>query len=122
MGADYTYAGSASYGRLNDELKGIAELFGGKCITERENYDTGSPFVKPIGYFMEGPLKYEMPEGTPDAVVKWLNDPYEFYSYRKIKEVYNFLKTKWTEVEKISDQIAYELKCLVECEEEWELH
>lgn len=121
MGADFRYAGSASYGRLNDELKGIVELFGGKCISEREDYDTGSPFLKPLGYFMEEPLKYEMPEGTPEIVVKWINEPYETYPYEDIKQVYDFLKPRWKEVQEISQDITYELEHLVLYKEEWYL-
>ena len=121
MGADFRYAGSASYGRLNDELKGIVELFGGKMVGEREDYDTGTPFVKPLGYFMEEPLKYEMPEGTPEIFVKWVNEPYESYPYKDIKQVYDFLKSKWEEVQKISHDITYELENLVLDKEEWYL-
>ena len=36
MGMDYIYAGSVSYPRFNDEVKGIVELFGGKMVTNRK--------------------------------------------------------------------------------------
>ena len=73
MGMDYRYAGSASYPRFNDEVKGIVELFGGKMVTDRKPQEECTL----IEYFMEKPLKYSFPEGTNKVFMKWANDPFE---------------------------------------------
>jgi len=118
MGMDYKFCGSATYPRFNDELKGIVELFGGKIITNRKPKEQCSM----VEYFMEEPLKYEMPEGTPASVIKWVNHPYaEDFTVEETKEIYNFLHIKWRKVEAISGQIAEELRCCVLEEEPWEI-
>lgn len=117
MGMDYRYAGSASYPRFNDEIKGIVELFGGRMTTNRKPQEE----CNMIEYFMEKPLEYEMPEGTPKIIVKWVNEPFEDYSSKEVREIYKFLEPKWDKVEEISDQIAYELQTLVEYFEGWSI-
>lgn len=108
MGMDYIYAGSASYPRFNDEVKGIVELFGGKMVTNRKPQEE----CNIIEYFMEKPLKYSFPDGTNKIFMKWANDPFESLTEKETKELINFMKPKWEEARKISDQIIYELECL----------
>ena len=103
------FAGSASYPRFNDEMKGIVELFGGKMTSERKPQEECTV----IEYFMEEPLKYTMPEGTPKIIIKWVNDPYDCFTAKETKEIYEFIKTKEDEATKISDQIVSELQCCV---------
>ena len=118
MGMDYRSVGSASYPRFNDELKGIVELFGGKMVTNRKPKEQCTM----VEYFMEEPLRYEMPEGTPASVIKWVNNPYaEDFTAEETKEIYNFLKPKWNKVKAISGQIAEELRCCVYDETNWSI-
>ncbi|MDT3387946.1 MAG: hypothetical protein LIR46_09340 [Bacteroidota bacterium] len=116
MGMSYVYAGSASYPRFNDELRRIVELFGGKVISEQQEPKSMSEF------FMAGPLKYEMPEGTPEAFVKFVNDPYRYHSFEDTKAIVEFMAPKWKEAEAISWQITEELRSCVENEEGWEIY
>ena len=118
MGMDYTYAGSASYPRFNNEIKGIVELFGGRMISDRKPPEACTM----VEYFMEKPLKYEMPEGTPKTFIDWVNNPYEWFSNKKVKEIYEFLKPKIAEVKEISDQIVYELESIIECGDSWQIY
>ena len=115
MGMDYRYAGSSSYPRFNDEIKGIVELFGGKMTTARKPENE----CNLVEYFMEAPLSYEMPEGTPEVFTRWVNNPYDELNEEDTKAVYNILKTKMAEVEKISNQIAYEFNCLHDYGNNW---
>ena len=118
MGMDYKYAGSASYPRFNDEVEGIAKLFGAQTITNRKPQEECTM----LEYFMEDPLEYKFPDGTPDILVKWANDPYnENFTKGETKELYDILKTKWDEVKRISNQIAYELETCVACYEAWDI-
>lgn len=118
MGMDYRFAGSASYPRFNDEVKGIVKLFKGKMVTNRKPQEECTI----TEYFMEKPLNYTFPKGTPMVFMKWANNPYEDLSEKETKELYNFLKPKWKNVEKISHQIAYELETLVDTNWSWSIH
>jgi len=117
MGMDFQYAGSASYPRFNDEIKGIVELFGGKMITNRKPQEE----CNLIEYFMEKPLKYEFPENLPESFKKWANDPFECkLTSEETKEIWEMLNTKREQVEEISSQILYEFDCLCKGnDEEW---
>lgn len=105
MGMDYKFAGSASYPRFNSELKAVVELFGGKMETKRKPQEECTM----LEYFMEEPLKYSFPEGTPKVLCKWANKPYDGLTVAETEELYSILKTKWDEVKTASEQIAYEL-------------
>ena len=117
MGMDYIFAGSASYPRFNDEMKGIVELFGGKMVSERKPQEECTI----IEYFMEKPLKYTMPEGTPETIIKWVNDPYDNFTSKETKEIYEFIKTKEDEATEISNQIVSELQCCVSSRIGWSI-
>ena len=65
-----------------------------------------------LEYFMEEPLKYSFPEGTPEVLCKWANKPYDELTVAETEELYSILKTKWDEVEKASEQIVYEFERL----------
>lgn len=98
MGMDYQFAGSASYPRFNDELKAVIELFSGKMETSRKHKDECA--------------KYAFPEGTAKVLCKWANKPYDELTVAETEKLYSILKTKWNEVEAVSEQIAYEFDCL----------
>lgn len=117
MGMDYRFAGSASYPRFNDEVKAIVELFGGKMQTNRKPREECTM----VEYFMEEPLKYTFPEGTPEVLSKWANDPYSDLTVKETQELYSVLKTKWKKVEKASDQIAEELSILHSGRMKWHI-
>ena len=117
MGMDYKYCGSASYPRFNDEVKGIVELFGGKMITNRKPKEQCTM----VEYFMEEPLKYDFPKGTPEVFIKWANNPYGKFTRKETKEIYNFIKSKKRLAEKISHQIIGEFECCVEDNCAWKI-
>lgn len=118
MGMDFRYAGSASYPRFNDEMKKIVELFGGEMTSKRKPQEECTI----VEYFMEEPLEYKMPEGTPDYFIKFVNDPYaEDFTVKETKEIFEFIKPKLEEVRVISSQIVSELETLVENEEPWDI-
>ena len=117
MGMDYKYCGSASYPRFNNELKGIVELFGGKVITNRKPQNECTM----VEYFMEEPLKYEMPEGTPEVFVNWINNPYKHLCYTKVKKIYTFMEPKIDEARDISYQIIGELESCIACKDSWDI-
>lgn len=115
MGMDYQFAGSASYPRFNDELKAVVELFGGKMQTNRKPHEDCTL----IEYFMEKPLEYVFPEGTPKVLWKWANNPYDDLTVDETEELYSILKTKWKKVKKASEQIAQEFTILHSLKSNW---
>ena len=116
MGMDYMYAGSASYPRFNDELRRIVELFGGKVISEQPEPKSMSEF------FMAGPLKYELPEDTPEVFINFVNNPYQSLSPEDTKAIVEFMAPKWKDAEAISWQITEELRSCVEDETGWGIY
>ncbi len=117
MGMDYQFVGSATYPRFNDEVKGIVELFGGKMITNRRPKEECTM----VQYFMEKPLRYKFLYNTPFVFKKWANDPYGEFTLKETKKIYEFLKTKEKEVERISKQILKEFEYCVMYNEPWQI-
>jgi len=117
MGMDYQFAGSASYPRFNDEVKGIVELFGGKLNMYRKPKEKCTM----VEYFMEEPLKYKYPHNFPFVLKKWANDPYGKFTAKETKKIYKVLLTKEEEVKNISGQILEEFKCCVIYNEAWQI-
>lgn len=118
MGMDYVFAGSASYPRFNNELEEIVKIFGGKTITNRKPKEQ----CDMIEYFMEEPLDYALPKGTPNVFIKWSNDPYSDLTSSETKDLFNFMKPEWNKVKNVSHQIADELESLVDYNMGWSIN
>lgn len=98
MGMDYSYAGSASYSRFDEELCAIAEVLGG-VLTEQ--------------------TKFVFPEGTNETIVKWFNNIYgDDFTVEETKTIWEYI-SKHPEIDEISHQIWYELKTCVELNDAW---
>lgn len=116
MGMDYMYAGSASYPRFDEELTAVAKLFGGEPTEHlKEKIDTEPKTI--CDYFF-GTLssmelddkKFVFPENTNPVLVKWFNNPYGDFNFEETKIIWDILKYKHDEIEKVSSQIWQELK------------
>lgn len=128
MGMDYTYSGSASYPRFNEELAKVAEIFGGIPTKEFKEKLESDMFSIPICYrfswLQHGESmfpKFVFPDytGIVDAVlVKWFNDVYGVFTPEETKMVWDYI-SQHPEIETISSQIYHELQQCVENEEEW---
>lgn len=99
MGMDYSYAGSASYPRFNEELCAVAEIFGGVKV--------GAVFDFPIG--------------TNETLVKWFNNIYGDFTCEETKAVWE-LVSEHPEIKEISHQIWRELEAVVEFGEAWYIY
>lgn len=103
MGMDYSYAGSASYPRFNEELYAVAKVLGG---TKERCEATGK-------------LKFVFPDGTNEILVRWFNNIYgEDFTEEETKIIWECIKN-YPEIVEISYQIWYELKTLVDYNEAW---
>lgn len=128
MGMDFQYAGSASYPRFDEELTAIAKLFGAE-LTEhlKEKIDTEP---KTICDYWFGTLssmnsddkKFIFPENTNPVLVKWFNNPYGDFNFEETKTIWDILKYKHDEIEKISPQIWQELKYCREYGHPWYIY
>ena len=98
MGMEYTYAGSASYSRFNEELSAVAEIFNGVQIGTRE---------------------FNFPKETDETLVKWFNNIYYHrFSPEETKMIWKLIK-EHPEIEELSNQIWYELESCISCGDSW---
>ena len=125
MGMDYSYAGSASYPRFDEELCAVAEVFGG-IQTEHLKERKATENERPCGYWFgflssdySNEVKFIFPDGTNEILVKWFNNIYgEDFTEEETKIIWECIKNH-PEIDEISHQIWYELKTLVDCNEAW---
>lgn len=129
MGMDYQYAGSASYPRFDREIKEIISLFGGQESIElqkRKATENDRLFGYCFGYMSSAPLnmeKYIFPKNVNPTLVKWFNNLYgDNITKEETAVVFNELNKYKDEIEKISDQLLYELECLVKNDESWYIY
>ena len=125
MGVDYTYAGSASYTRFDEEITAVAEILGGRLnsyysglLEAVDKYKLSNPNT----FFPFGILnvtskdrasdKYEFLSNFDPIVSDWLNHPYKIQSVEDTKHIWNII-SKYPDIEFVSHQIWYELKNLV---------
>ena len=101
MDMDYVWSGSASYPRFHQELTDVAELFGG---------------VNRIRYPW-----FIFPPETNDILVKWFNLPYEDFTAKETKIIWEEVR-QHPEIKEISWQIWNELEKCVEFEDRWYIY
>ena len=100
MGMDYGYAGSATYSRFFNELRAVANVFGG---IETENLQE----------------RFVFPKGTNEILVRWFNNIYgEDFTVEETKVVWECV-LQHPEIKNISRQIWCELEMLDLEEEAW---
>ena len=124
---NYVYAGSASYPRFDRELCAVAEVFGG-IKTEHLKDQELTEFEKPLGYWFgflssdnSDVPKFIFPKDTDEILVKWFNNIYSFFNKNETKMIWDQV-SKHPEIEEISNQIWYELKSCVECDDSWYIY
>lgn len=126
MGMDYIYAGSASYPRFDDEMCEIARVFSGvECEEIRSRREEAFKRCPKNAFIVDYRVKSDMPRftfpnGTDPVIVKWINDPYAYLSYKDTKSVWRAV-SKHPEIKDISPQIWKELKLLVKYREGWSI-
>lgn len=126
MGMDYQYAGSASYPRFDEELCGVAAVFGGiksEHLKEREATipkDSVSYWFGTISGDNSKLQKFIFPEDTDATLVRWFNDIYGDFTTEETEIVWNHIK-QHPEIQKISRQIWYELESLWEFDDCWDI-
>lgn len=119
MGMDYKFAGSSSYSRFEDEIREVVKLFYGISLVELPD-DTDKVFY-PFGYInyiSDSSDKFEFPQGTNEAVIKWLNHPYDERTPDETKCIWDAVKGFG---DKVPVKIYCELKSLVECGMGWDI-
>lgn len=124
---DYRYAGSASYPRFDSELTAIAKLFGGELTEDLKEKINTEP--KTIYDYWFGTLssmepddkKFIFPENTNPVLVKWFNNPYDYFSFKETKIIWDNIKPYAEKIKALSEQIFEELECCVECLQGWHI-
>lgn len=126
MGMGYRHAGSASYPRFEDELRLVAAALGCR-ETERLGELRKASEEKPFGYWfgcMYGDdahrAKFDVPDGLPEAVARWLNDPYGRRTPEETREIWSAVSAR-PGIEKLSPQMWSELRYLAGRGEGWEI-
>lgn len=126
MGMCYQYAGSASYPRFESELRQIAKTLGcqeTKHITELEDISKRKPFGYWFGIFAnddgESP-KFNVPDTLPEAVAKWINNPYDARTPNDTMQIWNTVSLH-PEIQDFAGQIWSELQQLAECHAGWNI-
>lgn len=126
MGMSYQYAGSASYPRFENEIRLVANALG--CAeTDRIPELEGQAAAKPLGRWFgamygagtEKPM-FQVPDGLPPAVGKWLNSPYAGLTPAETESVWNEIK-KHARIQAFSPQIWSELEWLARWHEGWDI-
>lgn len=129
MGMDYTFAGSASYPRFDEELCKIAEFFGGvKSLELKEKEQDVKNNGGILDYWFslssydESKLpKFIFPEGTNTTLVMWFNNIYfHFFTIHQTEIVWECI-SQHPEIKEISPQIWYELESCVKCNSPWHI-
>ena len=125
---DFQYAGSASYPRFDEELTAVANIFGGK-LNERSIKRKETENERPFGYWFgflssddPNESKFIFPANTNEILVKWFNNPYGDFNFEETKTIWDILKYKHDEIEKISPQIWQELKYCRESGSPWYIY
>lgn len=126
MGCDYRYAGSATYPRFDRELCEIARILGCEETEHlKERRDTEDQ--RPAGYWFgflssdkPGNMLFRVPTTLPEAIAKWLNDPYGDFDARETREIWNVVR-EHPEIRDASVQIWNELDQLCRYREGWHL-
>lgn len=105
MGMDYTYAGSASYDRFEEELTKVADVFCGKRIKTEEGE----------------PLKFTFPKDTNETLVNWFNNSFgEWFTYEDTFIVWQIISHN-NLIKNISPQIWRELEGCVNNHTGWDI-
>ena len=122
MGMYYSYAGSSSYSRFDEEITKVAEVLGAKLKPEYQKlFDNVHRSIKenPDVFYAFGTLnvsakdrqseKYEFPEGFDPIVKNWLNHPYNEQTVSDTIHIWEVIR-EYPKIKEVSHQIWYELE------------
>lgn len=126
MGMDYRYAGSASYPRFETELRQVAKALGCLETAHLDGLQAQSK-QQPFGYWFgcmsgdnTGKAKFSVPAMLPEAVAKWLNDPYGDRTIEETSKIWDAVRDR-SEIQALSPQIYSEFEWLARWHEGWHI-
>lgn len=99
MGVDYSYAGTASYPRFQEELTAVARVLGGNKIYNK-------------------PLRFEFRKGTNPIIIKWMNNIYSPLTLKETKIVAKEI-FRHKNIKHLSCQIWHELEKCIKFNDNW---